>query len=52
MGNIEIQAQAVIDNLLEQNKKLVLELATIQAAVAELRRTLEETSIEGDENNE
>ena len=52
MGNIEIQAQAVIDNLLEQNKKLVLELATLQAAVAERRRALEEESVEGDTPNE
>lgn len=44
MNNVQIQAQSVIDNLLEQNKKLVLEVATLQAAVTELTRAIEEES--------
>lgn len=44
MGNIQIQAQSVIDNLLEQNKKLVLEVATLQAAVSELTKAIEDES--------
>lgn len=34
--NIQIDAQKVVNNLLEQNKQLVLEVATLKAALEQL----------------
>lgn len=34
--NIQIDAQKVISNLLEQNKQLVLEVATLKAAIEQI----------------
>lgn len=35
MMNIEVDAQAVINNLLEQNKQLTLEIAILQAQLSQ-----------------
>lgn len=35
--NTEVNAQAVINNLLEQNKQLVLEIAVLQARLEEVQ---------------
>lgn len=55
MNNVEVPVQLVIDNLLEQNKKLTLELATLQAAVTSLQKEADSvqltdnTSVEGEQ---
>ena len=54
MKNVEVPAQAVINNLLEQNKALVLEVATLRVAIAELSKEIENTqpAQQGAETNE
>lgn len=41
MDNFEVSAEAVINNLLEQNKSLVLEVASLRAAIQSAQKTLE-----------
>lgn len=48
MSNVEVPVQLVIENLLEQNKKLTLELATLQAAVAGLQKDVDAAQLNGD----
>ena len=52
MSNVEVPVQLVIDNLLEQNKKLTLELATLQAAVASLQREVDSAQLTGGTSTE
>jgi len=54
MKNVEVSAQSVINNLLEQNKALVLEVATLKVAIAELSKEIENTqpAPQGEEINE
>lgn len=54
MSNLEISAQLVVENLLEQNKVLVLEVAKLRAAVAQLSAEIEKTQVveQGEQNNE
>lgn len=54
MSNLEISAQLVVENLLEQNKVLVLEVAKLRAAVTQLSKEIQETQIaeQGEQNNE
>ena len=52
MSNVEVPVQLVIENLLEQNKKLTLELATLQAAVASLQREVDSTQLTDDTSTE
>lgn len=44
MDNFEISAQSVINELISENRRLVLEVSTLRAAVAETRMRADELS--------
>lgn len=44
--NIEVNAQEVIDHLLEQNKQLVLEIAILQAQLKQMASTTQTETIQ------
>jgi hypothetical protein len=40
-NQVEINAQAVVDNLLEQNKQLTLEVAILKSVIGDLEEMLD-----------